>query len=505
MKALYSSLYAAATIAGAVPLFAQTPPAAAADQSPSCDIEQAKPKEIGRAMISLGRANALIANSNDATKDLTAVVASLNAPTYKNDNPVGRAFMLASAYTLLLEQPGIQPISPRSAIGLTADPGGTIDLYAAADSAITFVEKSSPGCVAYMAPYRQQKAWLNVTNAAINALNENKLDSAEIYARRSLTLDRKSPYAYTVLASVSKARKDYPAVAEYSKQVVATAGDDTTYADVRERAEYELASTLSERAKAASGAERKTLAREAIAAWTPLAASKDLLQATVAIRTLQEMYVAAGDSARLGTIYAPIIAAPAKYSESALLQAGVIASQLKKPGDAATLFQAALTSNPYSRDALNNLAASYLQAGENEKAVPIIDRLVALDPSNPDNYMLYAFSYVGKLKKKSDARTTKLYNDSLVYWNNLAEKMPVKVTFLEFTRNADGTAVGGTIENLGSAAKTYTLDMEFLDASGKVVASDKQTVGPVAPKKAAEFRFKIPATGVAGYRYKPIT
>jgi Tfp pilus assembly protein PilF len=104
---------------------------------------------------------------------------------------------------------------PRSAVGLATDPSGTIDLFAAADSAITIVENSSPGCAQYMAPFRQQKAWLNVTNAAINALNNNQLDSAELFAKRSLTLDRKSPYAYTVLASVAKSRKNFPAMIEY--------------------------------------------------------------------------------------------------------------------------------------------------------------------------------------------------------------------------------------------------------------------------------------------------
>jgi Tfp pilus assembly protein PilF len=100
-----------------------------------------------------------------------------------------------------------------------------------------------------MAPFRQQKAWLDVTNAAINALNANKLDSAEIYAKRSLTLERKSPYAYTVLASVAKSKKNAPAVIEYSKQVIATAGNDTAYADVKERAQFELAGMLSVRRK----------------------------------------------------------------------------------------------------------------------------------------------------------------------------------------------------------------------------------------------------------------
>ena len=502
MKALYSSLFAAATIVSAAPAFAQNPPAAPA--GPTCEIEQGKPQAVARATLSLTRANALL-KGGDPTKDLKDVVSTLNAPNLKNENPVGRAFLLASAYVLLLEQPNIQAIMPRSAVGLATDPSGTIDLFAAADSAITIVENSSPSCAQYMAPFRQQKAWLNVTNAAINALNNNQLDSAELFAKRSLTLDRKSPYAYTVLASVAKARKNFPAMIEYSKQVIATAGDDTTYADVKARAQYELASTLTDRVRAATGPEKKTLAKDAIAAWTPLAMTEDVVQGTVAVRSLEELYKAAGDSAQIGKIYAPMIADPEKYGEGALLQAGVTASQFKRPDDAALLFDAVVKKNPYSRDALNNIAASLLQAGENDKATPYIDKLISLDPSNPDNYLLYAFAYAGRLKKKSDAKTTRMYNDSLVYWNNKSEKLPVKVSFTEFSRNSEGTTLAGTIENRSTTAKTYTMAVDFLDKNGTVMFSETATVGPVAPKASKEFKIKNPKTGVAGYRYKPLS
>jgi tetratricopeptide (TPR) repeat protein len=502
MKALYSSLAAAAVFAGAIPVFAQTPPAPPA--GPTCEIEQGKPQPVARAMLSLSRANAM-AKSGDPTKDLKDVVATLNAPNLKNENPVGRAFMLASAYVMLLEQPGIQAVMPRSAVGLTTDPTATIDLFAAADSAITVVESSSPDCAAYMAPFRRQKAWLNVTNAAISALNANQLDSAEIFAKRSLTLDRQSPYAYTVLSSVAKSRKNIPAMIEYSKQVITAAGNDTSYADVKQRAQYDLASTLTDRVKAAPAAEKKTLAKDAIAAWTDLSTSPDLVESTVAIRSLEELYKATGDSAQIAKIYAPLIADPSKYTEGALLQAGVVASQFKHSDDAAILFDAVLKKNPYSRDALNNLAASYLQVGQADKATPIIDKLVSLDPGNPDNYMLYAFSYAAKLKKKTDAKTTKTYNDSLMYWNTKSETMPVKVSFSEFSRNNEGTTVVGEVENRGKVAKTYTLNFEFLGPAGEVLFTDTQTVGPVAPKAKKEFRIKNAKTGVAGYRYKPIT
>ncbi len=502
MKSLYSTLFAAATIVAAAPAFAQQTAAPAAAVG-TCEIEQGKPQAIARATLSLTRAHSAM-KGGDPTKDLKDIVASLNAPTLKNENPVGRAFMLASAYVILLEQPGIQPVSPRSAVGLTTDPNGTIDLFAAADSAITIVEQSSPACAVYMTPFRQQKAWLNVTNAAINALNANKFDSAEIYARRSLTLDRKSPYAYTVLASIAKNKKDFAAMTEYSRQIIAAAGNDTVYADVKERALYELGSTTSERATAAKGAEKKALARESIAIWHQLMGSKDNVHGTVAVNHLENMYIAAGDSLQIGKIYAPIVAEPAKYSEGALLQAGVVASQFKRPADAVLLFEASSVRNPYSRDALNNLAASYLQVGETTKATPIIDRLVALDPANPDNYMLYAYMYAGKLKKKSDVKTTKAYNDSLMTWNTKGEKMPLKVSFSEFSRNNEGTTLVGQVENLSTAAKSYKLDFEFLGATGEVLYSESVAVGPVAAKKTKEFRIKNAKTGVAGYRYKTV-
>jgi hypothetical protein len=83
--------------------------------------------------------------------------------------------------------------------------------------------------------------------------------------------------------------------------------------------------------------------------------------------------------------------------------------------------------------------------------------------------------------------------------------MPVKVTFSEFSRNSEGTTLAGTIENRGTTAKSYTLTVEFLGSDGSVLFTETQNVGPVAPKASKEFRIKNPKTGVAGYRYKPLT
>ncbi|MEP6905234.1 MAG: hypothetical protein ABI875_04075, partial [Gemmatimonadales bacterium] len=271
---------ATTTIVFAAPAFAQSPAAAAAPAAPTCEIDNGKPQAIARATFSMARAQSAIKTGNP-TKDLRDVVALVSPAPVEKDNPVGRAYLLGQAYILLLDQPTITPITNRSSVGLTTDPTGTIDLFLAADSAWRKVEATSPGCSALGQQWRQQKTWLAVTNGAINALNANKLDSAEYFARRALILDHSSPYAYSVLASVAKAKKDYPTASDYWKKTLAAIGTDTAFNDVRDRTLYDAAYATADRVEKAPAAEKKALAREAINSWNELLAhSSDDMQNT---------------------------------------------------------------------------------------------------------------------------------------------------------------------------------------------------------------------------------
>src|SRR5215210_1894171 len=216
------ALIAGTTIVFTAALGGQTPSAPAAPpvtSQPSCEIDNSKPQAVARATFSLTRAQAA-AKTGSPSKDLRDVITALNAAGYKDENPVGRAYILGQSYIMLLEQPDAQPIVTRSTIGLTTDPTGVIDLFAAADSMWKIVEATSPGCAMLGQQWRQQKPWMNVTNAAINALNAGKVDSAEILAKRALLLDRKAPYAYSILASVAKNKKDYATASEYWKKTL---------------------------------------------------------------------------------------------------------------------------------------------------------------------------------------------------------------------------------------------------------------------------------------------
>jgi len=481
-------------VAAATPLAAQN--------AASCDPTANTKGDIAKAQFSMTRAVAA-ADKGNPTRDLQEV---LRLVDNGNDNPTARNYLRGEAYILYLMQPNAPAVVQRSTLGLTTNPTGTIDLYAAADTAFSIVEKASPECAPVITQWRQQKPWLNALNRAITALNAGQLDSAEALAKRSLVLDRHAPYAYSVLGSVEQSRKNWAAANDYWKQALTAAGTDSVYADVRTKTLYEIASAASDKAESTTGAAKRAAAKEAIRPWQSYiaVANNDLLLAD-AIDNVSRMYMEAGDSASIPMVYAPMIANPSKYGELSLVHAGVVATRNGRQADAIKLFDAAFAQNPYSRDAINNLAATYIQNNEYPKAFPLINRLVAIDPSNPDNALLYAFAYQGMYKGTKDKKLQKIYTDSLVYFNNKSENAPVKLTVNEFTRRADLTTLAGTIENRDKTPKTYNLSVDFLDKSGAVISTELATVGPVAPKSTGKFRITSPKGGVYGYRYKPLT
>lgn len=487
----------AASVAGA-----QAKPAASA--AAACD--PGASQSVAKATLFLQRAAGEVQAKQDATKDLKQAIAALTAPGKEND-AVGRAYYLGQAYILMLQQPGVPPVGPRATYGIATDPNASIDLLAAADSAFTTVETAQPACKAELAQWREQKPWLDALNAAINAVNTGKDDSATVYARRALTIDRRAPYAYTVLASVASNKKDYATAAQMLQQAISAAAADTLYNDAKQNAQFDLANTYTLQYDAATGAAKSQLGPQALAAWQNVITSPGRdVRIAHAVATSGQVLLAQHDTAGLTRVYAPILANLTNYGDQALLNAGVLATQARRPADAVRFFSAVLDRNAYQRDALKNLAASYVATNEPQKMIPLVDRLVALDPNNPDNWLLYAYAYSGMLKGTKDAKLTKAYTDSLVKYNTKAEKLSPALEITQFSTGAeDKTAtLAGTLQNRGTAAKSYTVQVEFLDKSGNVIGTQTATVGPVAPKASAPFKVTVQGDAAA-YRYKPVT
>jgi tetratricopeptide (TPR) repeat protein len=480
----------------AVPALAQTAP---------CDPIGSLGGSVAKAQFSIERATAAVQAGNSAIRDLQDVIKAL--ADNQTDHPLARNYILGEAYILMLTQPGIRIESPRSALGLTTNPTGIINIFASADSAFTVVETMAPACVGLINQWRQHKPWVNTLNAAFNALNAANLDSAEFYAKRALLIDHRAPYAYSVLGSVAAQRKDMATANDYWSKALTAAGSDTTYADVKQKIMFEIAVASSNAASSASAADKARLAREAIKNWQSyLAVSTEDYSMAETVDRLATLYKTAGDSASIPNIYGAMLANPGKYGENTLIHAGVAATKGGHPKDAVTLFDAARLINPYSRDALYNLSLAYFGTDQPEKMFPLVKQIVAMDPNNPDDQLLYAFAYQSLYKTNSkNAKLKRIYTDSLVYFNGLSENLPIKVAVTDFLRGDKETTLGGTIENRSATPKSYMLSVEFLDKTGAVVASQDVAVGPVAAKATQKFKLTVPKGGVYGFRYKPIS
>ncbi len=484
-------------------------PLAAGAQEATCEVDQGNPQFLARSWLALSKGIAAVNQDADPSNDLREALRTLTDPRARDRdrNIVGQQYTAAQAYILLLSA-GTPAIVQRGQIGIQTDPEATIDLVLAADSAFTAVLAAHPECAETIAGWRQHKPWLDLVNSAVNALNSDQLDSAEALANRSLVLDKTAPYAYTVLAVVARTRDQHDEALRLYREAVERAGSDTLYADVRVKTMGDISRMLADRAADAPADQRAALVREAITQYETYLAEQDIddISRGFGISQLANLYTMAGDSARVRTVYASILADPSKYGERTLLEAGVIATRAEAATDAAKLFNAVHEANPYQRDALNNLAASYIATEEYDKVFPLLERLTAMDPNNPDNYMLYAYAYSGKLKAARGA-AQRAYTDSLVKYNQMAEQIPVTVTISEFTRLREETRVAGSIQNKSRAPRSFTMQVELLDHSGQVLDTQQAEVGPVAAGERTSFRVSFPVAGenIAGYRYKPLS
>jgi hypothetical protein len=214
------------------------------------------------------------------------------------------------------------------------------------------------------------------------------------------------------------------------------------------------------------------------------------------------------------------------------MNAGVCVARAEMVPEATTLFRAAYEKSPYHRDALSNLAIMLLRADKNEEALPLVHRLVSVEPNSPDNIQLQVLAYAGIAKRLRDARTggrsqaatktkTKTapprmsaaatdslfkleaaYSDSAVKANERKDKLPYKVTLSEFSISDEKSTVSGNLTNNGTTEKTVTVKVDFLDKDGKVMSSKTASVGPVAAGRAARFSVTTtPGTGVSAFKY----
>ncbi|MEO6526027.1 MAG: FxLYD domain-containing protein [Gemmatimonadaceae bacterium] len=528
---------AALLVAAATSLRAQeTKPAAGAATAaaaPACDAAQPSSGNSVRANLSLQMAlKDQKTNPAASAKNLAATVKLLESE--KAGDP-SSTYVLGSALSLWMNQPNVGFSPKRSLLGFTTNPDATIDLPSAVDSLFKIVETAKPSCAYYTSYWRGgQQVFLDLVNGAIAALNAGKLDSATYYATQANRLYSGSPYPSMVLGNIASKNSNNDDAIKYWKLSATSAGADTSYRDVERQVLGNIASvymTTARDPKAAKPAQVEA-AKQAATIYTQLIAIPGTKGSYLSggRQNLQAALLIAGDTAGVVKSYSDMLANPGAHDYQDLLNAAVSAARANRIPDAIKLFEGVLALNPYNRDALFNLAVEYLAVQQNEKVAPIVQRLVAVDPGNPENYLLAARAYVdlGKAKKGAAAVA---YNDSTVTWYNKGSKLPVDVTFTEFTPGEKQLDIAGTLLDRRDKAvaseepttttaaaraarvkaaaaklatmpaKAVTLKFEALDKAGAVLGSQTVTTEALQPGKSAPFKVSITAPNAIAYRY----
>lgn len=522
---------------------------AGAQGQKACEVNEGRPTAVGRATLAVQVASGT-QDPAAASRQLTAAIKGLTENAERMDNQVGRNLVLGKALVLWSMQPNVELNANRGKLGYTTNPEGTIDLAAAIDTAFKVVETANPECVSETARWRGQKAWVTLVNKAIERLNAEDIDAAEAAANQAITMNPWGPYGYVVKASVMQKRQRSSEAFGLYRKSVEMAARDTSYDEIRRQSLLYLGNLAADSAEFTADAAAKRpyieIAQEAYNAILKDVGATDVRGSAQA--GMCRVAIASGDTASLRVVYKDPLAAPAGFTYSELMNAGVCMARAEMIPEATTLFRAALEKNQYHRDALSNLTIMLLRNDNYHEAVPLASRLVTVEPNNQENLQLLVLAYAGIAKRARDQRmsgsgkaaptTTKTgakapatktkaappagprlsaalqdslfryetaYTDSAVKANERKEKLGARITLTDFTTTEEKATVAGSINNPGTDEKKVTLKVEFLDSAGKAVASkDVEVVVPAG--RSARFNATVTPgnKAIVAFRYAPV-
>ncbi len=209
------------------------------------------------------------------------------------------------------------------------------------------------------------------------------------------------------------------------KKMLVAIGTDTAYADEKKQVMLNIPTLLAAEADASEAPKKQEYAKQAAEAYQ--AYLKDYPNDAGAQSGLARVQLLAGDSASANKIYSEMLASPDKYTDMQLLEAGVNAARADRAKEASQLFEAGLKKNPYYRDGLFNVAVTYLSSNQLDKMPPVLERLVSVDPNNPDNYRVWVNYYQDKVKVEKNPAAKKQLSDSVLKYFKLFSEPTVKV------------------------------------------------------------------------------
>jgi len=363
------------------------------------------------------------------------------------------------------------------------------------DSAFTKAEALQPQCELDISQYRQN-AWAQLANAGLELQREDKIAEAMVLFRDADVLFDDLPHVAANLGVLyANIGKDDSAATFFARALkIAELNAESDTSAIGDRNSNALNLALMQQRLGRHQDAIATLTK--YLSWEPTNVD--------ARKALSYSYRGSGQAATADSIDRAMLTELSKQNldsleTSDILSIGVAAFNAQDFERAAEAFDKAVSRNPYSRDAVYNLANAYLALKNNAKLVETSKKLVAIEPMNEDAYRLLGQGHRGLDQQDEMLKAAEAL---------IGLPISVDVTGFQIGRTStrlEGVATGrAPTDAQGKPLKVeaVTLVVEFVTAAGSVVGSREVSI-PVL-ETGAQHKFTAEASGadVAGWRYR---
>jgi tetratricopeptide (TPR) repeat protein len=357
---------------------------------------------------------------------------------------------------------------------------------AGADTAFARAGQLAPECAEDIA-YHRESMWVPIVNRGIDSLRSGNFEAAKQIFTDAARLWRGDPIAAYYLGRIYGNEGEADSAIAYFKDVLEMGSSDTARAEQIKDAHYNIGllySMLAQRDGAARLWDSSTTWLRSYLDESP--------EDSEAVMALARAYEQSGDSVRALAMYDTVLAKAADMDAASLFEIGTKFFRAQNFQAAARAYAAGLEKNPYSRDALFNLANTYLVLEDAPKMLDAARRLDQLDARNAETGRLISAAH--QLAGRGDSTLAWLQRTRAMQWEVLVE-------FSEPLQNAYG--VSGRIRNSSNRpVEVPAVTFEFLDREGNVVATDSIPSQSVPANEEAGFELTATEEGIVGWRYR---
>lgn len=382
-----------------------------------------------------------------------------------------------TALDMVTEEMSAEGEPPPAALWIAGRAELRLENYARADSLLDQFTNALPGCGQFADQVRQQ-VWAELFNTAIEAYQAgDQAGALENFDRANVVWD--DPRSLSNAAVLHQNQQNY----EEAENLWRRTAEAAEAAEDPEQQASAIASLARILEAQGENEEAMQMYEEYLA---------DNPGATEIRVNYAATLISQGNAEEAREIYMDLLDEE-DLSVEMLSNVGLGLLNLESYAESLEALQRARELQPYQKSAMMNMFSASLGAGELERAVALGDTLLNWFPYETQTYrsMAQALDRLGEPQRVQQLLATQ-------------SGLPMELLQVEMLNRGDGTyVVQGSVNGQGDATQSVTVNFEFLNADGEVVAESQADI-PVPPEGQTEvFETSVQAgtTEVAGFRY----